>query len=207
MNEKIKQPSYLIPADICFYEQEIKRSKFLAWLAPVDSPENAKQWIQSIREQYPDARHLCWAYIAGAPNTVLKSMSDDGEPSGTAGKPMLNVLEHSGAGDVAVAVVRYFGGVKLGTGGLARAYSSSVSGVMKQAEYVMKIAMEDVILHFPYAEEAQVRYLLGEVKGTVGDLQYSDLVTLSCRVPTDHFNEFKQSLGLDVVVTESLINP
>ena len=201
--KKIIQASYLIPSEISFYEQEIKRSKFLTWLAPVDSPESAKRWIQSIRDQYPDARHVCWAYIAGAPNTVLKSMSDDGEPSGTAGKPMLNVLEHSNIGDIAVAVVRYFGGIKLGTGGLARAYSSSVSEAMKQAEYVVKVAMEDLSLNFPYAEEAQVRYLLGEVDGKVGDLQYSDLVTLSCCVPSNHLDKFIQSLGLKVVINKN----
>ena len=201
MKKSIKA-SYLIPAKASFYEQEIKRSKFLTWIASVDSPEKAKQWIQSIRDQYPDARHVCWAYIAGSPNTVLKSMSDDGEPSGTAGKPILNVLEHSDVGDIAVAVVRYFGGVKLGTGGLARAYSSSVSEAMKQAEYVIKIAMEDLSLSFPYAEEAQVRYLLGEVDGKVGELQYSNLVTLSCRVPSHHCDDFKQKLGLKVVINE-----
>jgi len=201
--KKIQQSSYRIPAGVTFYEQEIKRSKFLTWIAPADSPDIAKQWIQSIKEQYPDARHVCWAYIAGAPDTFLKSMSDDGEPSGTAGKPMLNVLEHSEVGDIAVAVVRYFGGIKLGTGGLARAYSSSVSEAIKQAEYVMKIAMEDLSLSFPYAEESQVRYLLSEVDGKVGDLQYGDLVTLSCSVPSQYMDEFKQRLGLEVVINQN----
>ena len=127
-------------------------------------------------------------------------MSDDGEPSGTAGKPMLNVLEHSGVGDVAAVVVRYFGGIKLGTGGLARAYSGSVSEAMKLLECVMKITMEKLVLHFPYAEEAQVRYLLSDEKGEVLEVQYSSLVDLHCSVPLDSLDSFKQRLSLEVVV-------
>ncbi|MCK5901686.1 MAG: YigZ family protein, partial [Cocleimonas sp.] len=89
LNKTIDPLCYLTPEKTCLYQQEIKRSKFLTWITSVDSPSSAKQWIQSLREQYPDAAHVCWAYIAGAPNSTLKSMSDDGEPSGTAGKPIL----------------------------------------------------------------------------------------------------------------------
>lgn len=193
---------YLIPKTTTFYEQEIKRSKFLTWVTAVESPAAAKAWIQSKRDEYPDARHVCWAYIAGQPNTSLKSMSDDGEPSGTAGKPMLNVLEHSGAGDVAVVVVRYFGGIKLGTGGLVRAYSSSVSEAIKQAEFVTKVAVEEVNLQFPYSEEAQVRYLLKDEQGEVLNVNYTEAVHLLGSVPIDRVNAFKERLGLEVVVIE-----
>ena len=182
--------SYPIPASISHYQQQIKRSKFLTWIAPIDSPRTAKQWIQTLRDEYPDARHVCWAYIAGAPNTVLKSMSDDGEPNGTAGKPMLNVLEHSGIGDIGAVVVRYFGGIKLGTGGLARAYSSSVSEAMKQAEFITKIAMQELKLNFAYAEEAQIRYLIADELGEVGDVQYSHLVQLQCHLPITSIENF-----------------
>ena len=194
--------SYIIPAKTAHYRQEIKRSKFLTWITPVDSPKTAKQWIQSMRDEYPDARHVCWAYIAGAPNTSLKSMSDDGEPSGTAGKPMLNVIEHSGVGDIAVVVVRYFGGIKLGTGGLIRAYSSSVSEAMKQAEFITKIAMQALALSFPYAEEAQVRYLLADVQGEVLNVEYTESVTLFCHVPVQKIDSFEQRVGLNVAIAK-----
>jgi uncharacterized YigZ family protein len=195
--------SYLIPAKITCYQQEIKRSKFLAWIAPVNSPQVAKQWIQSLRDKYPDARHVCWAYIAGAPNTSLKSMSDDGEPNGTAGKPILNVIEHSGVGDIGVVVVRYFGGIKLGAGGLARAYSSSVSEAMKQAEFIHKVAMQELELKLPYAKEAQVRYLLADAQGKVLDIKYNQLVTLLCHLPAQGVNHFKKRLEADVIVTKN----
>lgn len=192
--------NYQIPKKLTHYRQEIKRSKFLTWIAPVDSPAMAKQWIQSLRKEYPDARHVCWAYIAGAPNTSFKSMSDDGEPSGTAGKPMLNVLEHSGVGDIATVVVRYFGGIKLGTGGLARAYSSSVSEAMKQTNFVIKVAMETLYLRFSYADEAQVRYLLSDEQGRVVNVQYSDSVSMSCCLPINSIVSFRQRLGIHIIV-------
>jgi len=196
----MQQASYLIPAQVTEYKQQIKRSTFLTWIATVNSPTTAKQWIQSLRDQYPDAHHVCWAYIAGAPNTVLKSMSDDGEPNGTAGKPMLNVLEHSGVGDVCAVVVRYFGGIKLGTGGLARAYSSSVSEAMKQAEFITKVAMQQLNLRFSYAEEAQIRYLLADEQGEIVEIRYTDCVNLSCCLPVQHIENFKQRLALSIIV-------
>ena len=198
------ESSYLIPADTTFYQQEIKRSKFLTWIAPIDSPESAKQWIQARRDEYPDARHVCWAYIAGSPNTSLKSMSDDGEPNGTAGKPMLNVLEHSDVGDIVAVVVRYFGGIKLGTGGLVRAYSSSVSTAMQQAVFITKVAKQGLRLQFPYSDEAQVRYLLKDEQGEVLAVQYSDSVQFQCQLPRDNIPAFKQRLGFNIVVLKTI---
>jgi uncharacterized YigZ family protein len=191
--------TYSIPAQTTYYQQEIKRSKFLTWITAVESPQAAKLWIQSLREDYPDARHVCWAYIAGAPNTSLKSMSDDGEPSGTAGKPMLNVLEHSGVGDIGAVVVRYFGGVKLGTGGLVRAYSSSVSEAMKQAVFIDKVAMQVLTLHFSYADEAQVRYLLRGAEGIVLEIDYTAVVSMVCQIPYSILDEVTQRLRLEGV--------
>lgn len=193
---------YLIPAGITTYEQEIKRSKFLTRIIPINNPEQAKAWIHSIREEFPDARHVCWAYISGSPDSHLKSMSDDGEPSGTAGKPMLNVLEHSGVGDIAAAVVRYFGGIKLGTGGLVRAYSSSVSEAMQKVELINKIPMAELSLEFCYADETQVRHFLITEEGEVGDVNYTDSVEMRCRLPADHVNSLKAKLPISVVVRE-----
>ena len=88
--------SYQVPAKECQIEQEVKRSKFLGFVAPATSRQEADDFIRTIRKQHPHANHVCWAYIAGAPNTTIRSMSDDGEPNGTAGMPMLKVLEYSG---------------------------------------------------------------------------------------------------------------
>ncbi|MCK5918079.1 MAG: YigZ family protein, partial [Cocleimonas sp.] len=110
-----------------------------------------------------------------------------------------NVIEHSGVGDISVVVVRYFGGIKLGTGGLVRAYSSSVSEAMKQAEFITKITMQELVLSFPYAEEAQVRYLVADVHGKVLNVEYSEFVTLSCHLPIQEIDSFEQRLGLDII--------
>ncbi len=105
----------------------IKRSRFIVTMARVASPEAAKAFIDSVKARYPDANHNCWAYNAGAPETTaMIGASDDGEPKGTAGRPMLTVLLHCGVGEVAAVVTRYFGGTLLGTGGLVRAYQDLV---------------------------------------------------------------------------------
>ncbi len=108
-------------------ELEVKRSRFIALLSPADSPAAAHEAVAAAKSQFPDARHHCSAWIIRDPGAQpLTHSSDDGEPSGTAGRPMLDVLLGSGVSDVAVVVVRYFGGTLLGTGGLVRAYSDSV---------------------------------------------------------------------------------
>lgn len=108
-------------------EDSIKRSRFITTIAHVETVEEAKAFIDEIKQQNPDANHNCWAFNAGpAGDTARVGCSDDGEPSGTAGRPMLNVLQHCPVGEIAVVVTRYFGGIKLGTGGLVRAYSGMV---------------------------------------------------------------------------------
>ena len=125
--------SYPAPLGLQQFEQENKRSRFITTVADVDGKAAAKRFIQSVRENFPDANHHCWAMVAGPPDDIYQQdQSDDGEPKGTAGKPMLNVLQHSELGNTAVVVTRYFGGIKLGAGGLVRAYTQSVSSALSQ---------------------------------------------------------------------------
>ena len=108
-------------------EDSIRRSRFIVSLAHAPDIETARAFIETIRREFPDATHNCWAFAAGPPgNTARVGYSDDGEPHGTAGRPMLTVLLHGGVGEVCAVVTRYFGGVKLGTGGLVRAYQGTV---------------------------------------------------------------------------------
>ena len=124
-------------------EQTIKRSRFICTAAHVTSPEEAKAFIDQIREEFSDARHNCWAFAAGAPGaTAQVGMSDDGEPHGTAGRPMLTVLLHCGVGEIAVVVTRYFGGILLGTGGLIRAYQGTAE--QQSLEYIIGMRTENV---------------------------------------------------------------
>src|SRR5215218_4549293 len=118
---------YPIPADVYRARDEIDRSRFITTIAPAPTVEAAEAFIRSMRDEFPDATHNCWAYVVGPPGSTSRvGMSDAGEPHGTAGRPMLTVLLHGGLGDVAAVVTRYFGGVKLGTGGLVRAYGGAL---------------------------------------------------------------------------------
>ena len=187
-------PSYQVPAKECRIEQEVKRSKFLSFAAPAVSRKEAEDFIRTLRQQHPHANHVCWAYIVGAPNTTIRSMSDDGEPNGTAGMPMLKVLEYSGYGDIVVVVVRYFGGTKLGTGGLQRAYSDAVSQVLKDLVIKLKVARTPVILTFDYTHDGNISRLL--TRYDVQDIEpdYTQQVTLSIAIATSELSTFKAEL-------------
>lgn len=117
----------LRPGEVFRVEQTIKRSRFIASVGHTPGVEEAKAFIEQIKAEFEDARHNCWAYCAGAAGSTDRiGASDDGEPHGTAGRPMLTAVTHSGIGEVTVVVTRYFGGILLGTGGLVKAYQSSV---------------------------------------------------------------------------------
>lgn len=189
---------YMIPAEATFYEQEIKRSRFLTWITHTESPNIARGFVDTIRKQYPDARHVCWAWVAGSPTSQHLAMSDDGEPQGTAGKPMLNVLQYKNIGETTAVVVRYFGGVKLGTGGLSRAYSSSVTEALKTTPLVEKVAMCQVQLGFPYSVENTVRHILKTVDANISAVEHQETVRFHCAVPTKHFFSLKQQLPFTV---------
>jgi uncharacterized YigZ family protein len=189
---------YMIPAETTFYEQSIKRSRFLTWIYHSASPQIAKYHINAIQQQYPDARHICWAWIAGAPNTMHLAMNDDGEPSGTAGKPMLNVLQHKELGEITAVVVRYFGGIKLGTGGLSRAYSSSVSEALKITPLTARIEMQSIQIICAYCDENSVRYLLDKYIAQIISIDYQETVYWHCQLPSQHFSVFQQQLPFTV---------
>ena len=176
--------TYNIPAMEITAEQNIKKSRFIAHISQVDDKVSAKKYIQSIREQYPDARHHCWAFIAGPPNTPTElGMSDDGEPQGTAGKPIFNILKYSGIGEVCAVVVRYFGGIKLGTGGLVRAYSSTLQLALEQLTFELKQPMITMELSFDYRLEDCVRRHLQELNFTPEDCHYNNDVKIVITIP------------------------
>lgn len=186
-------PDYLVPADTIVVEQELKKSRFIASAGRASNKAEAVSFIQAVRRTFPDASHNCWAYIAGEPNnTVEIGMSDDGEPQGTAGKPMLNVLQHKGIGEIVVVVTRYFGGVKLGAGGLVRAYSNAVQAVMEELPLAEVVAVKEAQLQFPYAHESTIRRLLESLKVEVVDTGYQDNVLMHLNVPENQAAELEQ---------------
>ena len=118
---------YPVPAGVHRVETEVRRSRFVATLAPVATVDEAHAFVRAMNDEFADATHNCWAFVVGPPGSTARiGMSDAGEPRGTAGRPMLTALLHGGVGDVAAVVTRWYGGTKLGTGGLARAYAGAV---------------------------------------------------------------------------------
>ncbi|WP_353221763.1 YigZ family protein [Salinisphaera sp. C84B14] len=166
---------------------EIRKSQFIGWCAAVAEPDDVPRLISRAREHYPDASHHCSAYIAGPPGEDHAiGFADDGEPGGTAGRPMYQVLEGSGLGRIACVVIRYFGGIKLGTGGLARAYSQTVSALLADLptrEYVPRCRLA---LELAFADEQPVRAWLAEHEGDVVDAAYhAEGVRLAVAWPLD----------------------
>ena len=186
---------FFIPAQTVQVEQVIKKSRFIAFITHATDPAAAHEFIESVRMQYPDAGHACWAFIAGEPgNTTHISCSDDGEPAGTAGKPMLNVLQHSGVGEIVAVVVRYFGGVKLGTGGLVRAYSGAVTELVKTLPTQLKVDSIALRLEYPYALEDVVRRTLEAYMATISTVDYQQDISMQCLCPADQLHDLQQQL-------------
>jgi len=141
--------SYPIPAKETRVEIMVVNSRFIATLAPVFTVEEAKAFVSRIKDEFSDATHNVPAYVVGHGNSVIAHANDDGEPAGTAGRPALAVLQGSGLGDAGVVVTRYFGGTKLGTGGLVRAYSDAVRAVLEAAPRAERVPTHTVMLVDP----------------------------------------------------------
>lgn len=175
------------------YEQ--KRSSFTALLCPVSAREEAMAALADIRQQRPGASHYCWAYVLGdAAQPLGVAFNDDGEPGGTAGRPMLNVLQQRGVGDCLAVVVRVFGGVKLGAGGLVRAYSAAVSGAVDSARLHTVTPTVAVSLEVDFALEERVRHLLAARGIEVGEVHYGERVQLGVSMPCADIEVLEQEL-------------
>ena len=152
---------YQYPAEPVFYQEEIKKSTFIVHIAHTPNLESAKAFIKEIQNKYSDALHNCWAHVAGNPGgSHVYGFSDDGEPNGTAGKPMLNVLAGSGIGEITAVVTRYFGGIKLGTGGLVRAYGGSLNNAMRELKTITKVPSVELVGYSDYSAQGAIEQLL-----------------------------------------------
>ncbi len=170
------------------HELVIKKSRFLAHLAPVSSVAEADAVVARVRKESWDARHHCVALVVG-PHAEQQRSTDDGEPSGTAGVPMLEVLRHRAVTDVVAVVTRYFGGVLLGAGGLVRAYSSAVSEALDRARLVRRQVLTEVTLDVPHADAGRLDNVLREwaaQRGAVlGGTEYGAVARFTLLVPPD----------------------
>ena len=188
--------SFQVPVGHISIEQEIKHSRFIASIGRAPDKQKANAFIERIRSTYPDANHHCWAYVAGNPfDTVQIGMSDDGEPQGTAGKPMLSILQHRKIGEIVAVVTRYFGGIKLGTGGLVRAYSSSVQMALQKLPLAEFVALASAQITLPYPHEDRLRRLLEKIQVTIKEVIYKDRVVLMVEFPAKIVVDLKQQIA------------
>lgn len=188
--------SYPIPAERGRAEIEIKKSRFIAYADFVETRVQAMTMLEELKAVYPDARHHCWAYLLGNPECASNAgMGDDGEPSGTAGKPILNVLQHKGVGDVMLVVVRYFGGIKLGAGGLTRAYSQAAQAVMENLPVQTFEAQATLQLECGFGDEQVIRHQLELLNGSIVQTEYSEHVLLTIQLPLAAQTDFEAFLA------------
>jgi uncharacterized YigZ family protein len=175
-------------------EFQVLNSRFIATAGPVFSVDEAKAFVDDVRREFADASHNVPAYLVGHGATVTAHCSDDGEPSGTAGRPALAVLRGSGLGDVAVVVTRYFGGTKLGTGGLVRAYSDAVRAVLEILPLAEKVPTHTVRLKVPYPAFERVRLAVEAHQGQILDEAFAGEVTITARFAVEHVPGFQNAL-------------
>ncbi len=187
---------YVVPAEAVVVEIEIKKSRFITFLAPAASRADALAYIDSIRQRYPDATHHCTAFVAGSPDGgAAVAFDDDGEPSGTAGKPMLNVLLHKKIGEIVAVVVRYFGGTKLGAGGLVRAYSAAVQLACEELTLICRIATNEGTLFFDYSQEQMVRHYLAQDQIALTRCEYGEQVVMTISAPVSSCHSLSEKLS------------
>ena len=162
-------PSYPIPAATIRTEIIIKKSRFLTTVEPAATVQQARQVIANVRGERPDASHHVYAFRVGFGNSVIEGMSDDGEPSGTSGPPTLAVVRGSGLGDIVIVTTRYFGGTKLGKGGLVRAYTESAQTALQHLQTELKVEKKLIGLELSYPLYNIVKLLIAEHGGAVKD--------------------------------------
>ncbi|MDR5756715.1 YigZ family protein [Caballeronia sp. LZ035] len=170
-------PTYTLASSVSA-EIDIRKSRFIAYALPVANRDEAMRELDSLRTTHPGATHVCWALLAGGQS----GMSDDGEPSGTAGRPILEVLRHHEVDGVLAAVVRYYGGIKLGAGGLVRAYTDAIATAMQQAERVERVERGLIGIELDYADEARVRRWIEQHEAELVESAYGMTVRLVVRM-------------------------
>ncbi|MBE2897972.1 YigZ family protein [Pasteurellaceae bacterium 20609_3] len=186
---------YAIPAERVEFSEEIKKSRFITYLAHTDGLEQARAFWAEIKALHPNARHWCWAAVAGSPSDSQQfGFSDDGEPSGTAGKPMLSALQGANVGEISAVVVRYFGGVLLGTGGLVRAYGSGVQQALSLLTTEEKILRQRAQLRCQYDQMPLVQQLIKQFDALIDSQTFGAYVQFELLLDPLTADAFAQQL-------------
>jgi len=175
---------YRLPEGHARVSVEVKKSAFHAFATEVKNKDAATSVLMAEKQRYPAARHHCWAYVIGQPQQPEHaSMSDDGEPSGTAGKPILNIIQHHNIGNTMIVVSRYFGGIKLGASGLIRAYAGAAKEALGQLATVPYVHQISITACMSFDKEHAFRHELMLASGTIEHTDYANTITISARVP------------------------
>jgi uncharacterized YigZ family protein len=199
---------YPIPSKEVRAEIRVANSRFIASLSPAESVEEAREFINKIKTEYSDASHNVPVFLIGHGVSVTAHCSDDGEPSGTAGRPSLAVLQGSGLGDVVVVITRYFGGTKLGTGGLVRAYSDAIRAVLVKVERSARVMTDSVLFPIPYTYLERIRRMAAACNGSIIEEEFGAEVTITARFrveDTPMFQEQVKELTSGKVIPEVLV--
>ncbi len=187
--------AYPVPARRRRLEENIRGSRFIATVARADSTREAEAFLQGLREEFPDATHHCHAWLIGPPGSTLEvSASDDGEPRGVAGRPMLHTLMHQSVGDLVAVVTRYFGGTKLGAPGLVRAYSGILARAMQGLATEQRVITAPVTLTIEYTHLDAVERLAADFGAHEAWTDYTDLVHRRYDAPRDALRDFQSAI-------------
>ncbi len=186
--------SYLLPLTEIRREMTVVNSRFIATLAPALSIDEARAVMTRIKKEFADATHNVSVYIIGGGNTVTEYFSDDGEPSGTAGKPALAVLRGSGLGDAVLVITRYFGGTLLGTGGLVKAYTESAQLVVNAVGRGRRVLAHTLMIAIPYNLLERVRLIAVRLSAEILGEDFAADITMTIRLPIDSFDVFQNEM-------------
>ncbi|MBL0937608.1 MAG: YigZ family protein [Gemmatimonadaceae bacterium] len=196
MTDAVSDVRYPVPAARHRVEQVIDRSRFICTIERVRSTDEAQAFIKSMNAEFADATHNCWAYVVGAPGSTDRiGMSDDGEPHGTAGRPMLTVLQHCGIGEIAAVVTRYYGGTKLGTGGLVKAYGGAVQEALTALPTEERVDTVTVMFAVGYALVGAVQQMLPDVDADVLAQDFGVDAAFTVRLPRASLPHLAETLG------------
>jgi uncharacterized YigZ family protein len=187
---------YPVPAARHRVEQSIERSRFICTIQRIASADDAQAFLREVSAEFSDATHNCWAFVAGPPgDTNHIGMSDAGEPHGTAGRPMLTVLLHSGVGEIAAIVTRYYGGTKLGTGGLVKAYGGMVQHALETLSRSQRVDFVDIAVSIAYPNIATFQQSLSSFEADVVEQEYGVGVRYRLRMPRQHIDGFRAAMA------------
>ena len=181
-----------------------KKSKFIANLFPVENVEEAEEQIKNIKKKYHDARHNCIAYRTVEENQIIEKSSDDGEPSGTAGAPMLNILQKNNLANVLIVVTRYFGGILLGTGGLVRAYSDSLLKAIEESETIQKCQGTELLVRVEYNEFDHFKYYCKNNNILITNVEYNELITCKIELEDDKKEKLEKDFATKNIILKEI---